>query len=73
MQERCGASRKNDLPAYLSQHRSSLIEQRGARPQRHGRLHGYYTEKVLLSWRSNAPKFPAWGRLARVFLSMAPF
>ena len=31
-----------------------------------------YTEKVLLFWRSNAPKFPAWGRLARVFLSMAP-
>jgi len=28
-----------------------------------------YTEKVLLFWRS---KFPAWGRLARVFLSMAP-
>ena len=31
-----------------------------------------YTEKVLLFWRSNAPKFPAWGRLTRVFLSMAP-
>ena len=31
-----------------------------------------YTEMVLLFWRSNAPKFPAWGRLARVFLSMAP-
>ena len=31
-----------------------------------------YTEKVLLFWPSNAPKFPAWGRLARVFLSMAP-
>jgi hypothetical protein len=34
-------------PSYLSQHRSSLVEQRGARPQRHGRLHGYYTEMVL--------------------------
>ena len=31
-----------------------------------------YTEKVLLFWRTNAPKFPAWGRLARVFLSIAP-
>ena len=31
-----------------------------------------YTEKVQLFWRSNAPKFPAWGRLTRVFLSMAP-
>jgi hypothetical protein len=31
-----------------------------------------YTEKVLLFWRSNAPKFPAWGHLARVFLSIAP-
>ena len=32
-----------------------------------------YTEMVLLFWRSNAPKqFPAWGRLARVFLSIAP-
>ena len=29
-------------------------------------------EKVLLFRCSNAPKFPAWGRLARVFLSMAP-
>ena len=31
-----------------------------------------YTEKVLLFWRTNAPKFPAWGRLARIFLSMVP-
>ena len=34
-------------------------------------------DSASLFWRSNAPKFPvwefpAWGRLARVFLSMAP-
>ena len=28
-------------------------------------------DSASLFWRSNAPKFPAWGRLARVFLSMA--
>ena len=58
---------KNNLPAYLSTAAawvSSVELDRNDMAD--------YTEKVLLFWRSNAPKFSAWGRLARVFLSMAP-
>ena len=58
---------KNNLPAYLSTAAawvSSVELDRNDMAD--------YTEKMLLFWRSNAPKFSAWGRLARVFLSMAP-
>jgi len=57
---------KNDLPAYLSSAAAWLSSVELDRNDM-----ADYTE-VLLFWRSNAPKFPAWGRLVRVFLSMAP-
>ena len=41
--------RSQEQSPRVTQHRSSLVEQRGARPQRHG---ADYTEKVLLFWRS---------------------
>ena len=67
MQELCWRL-KNDLPAYLSTAAAWLSSVELDRNDM-----ADYTEMVLLFWRSNAPKFPAWGRLARVFLSMAPF
>jgi len=57
---------KNDLPAYRSTAAAWLSNVEIDRNDM-----ADYTEKVLLFWRSNAPKFPAWGRLTRVFLSMA--
>ena len=56
----------NDLPAYLTTAAAWLSNVEIDRNDM-----ADYTEKVLLFWRSNAPKFPAWGRLTRVFLSMA--
>ena len=57
----------NDLPAYLTTAAAWLSNVEIDRNDM-----ADYTEKVLLFWRTNAPKFPAWGRLARVFLSIAP-
>ena len=52
----------NDLPAYLTTAAAWLSNVEIDRNDM-----ADYTEKVLLFWRSNAPKFPAWGRLACAF------
>jgi hypothetical protein len=59
-----GMRLKNDLPAYLSTAADWLSSMELDRNDTWPTIH---TEKVLLFWRSNAPKFPAWGRLACAF------
>ena len=61
MQELCWRL-KNDLPAYLSTAAAWLSSVELDRNDM-----ADYTEMVLLFWRSNGPKFPAWGRLACAF------
>ena len=75
MQERCGASRKNNLPAYLSQHTaaawlSSVELDRNDMADYTDTTRRWCCSALLLALKR--PQVPRVGRLARGFLSMAP-